>query len=66
MTNEVDVSYNKRVARVPEVTKLHDGSFRVAMEGYEDRRAEDLEDLERHLEDLWQFEQVRLSYKKGA
>ena len=63
--SDVNVSYKKRESRIPKVTEQADGTFLVELEGYEDTYAKDLEDLEKQLEELWQKEQVRLSYKKG-
>lgn len=63
--SDVNVSYKKRESRIPKVTEQEDGTFLVELEGYEDTYAKDLEDLEKKLEELWQKEQVRLSYKKG-
>ena len=65
MTNEVEVSYRKRMITVTE--RDHEGSDKILIElvGYPLMYAKDRAEMEQRLEEIYEHERVRLSYKKG-
>lgn len=65
MTNEVDVSHRKRTITVTE--RDHEGPDKILIElaGYHIMYAKDRAEMEQRLEEIYEHERVRLSYKKA-